>query len=110
VVPVQWSTQQVEAITGLVPGGLSVEQREAAEREAAAWIRLQDGLDRKRNHFLKAFRQEHGFDRKAYSPEVRAKYQTGLDAVNQDNDERLATAAQRLLDALGHAHRRTGLG
>lgn len=63
------------------------------QRLTEAWIRVQDGLDRKRNHFLKAFRQEHGFDRRAYAPEVEAEFSAGLDAINRDNRVRLEEQA-----------------
>lgn len=62
-----------------------------------AWIRAQDGFDRKRNHFLKAFRQEHGFDRRAYTPELLAAYETGLEAVHAEIAAAQRTAALELL-------------
>ena len=63
----------------------------ARVREALrAWVRAQDALDRRRDHFLKAFRQEHGFDRRAYAPDVLAAYESGLEAINAE-----ALAAQR---------------
>jgi hypothetical protein len=96
-----WSEEQQRSMDALVPAGLTAEQRRQVDQEAAAWVRTQDGLDRKRNHFLKAFRQEHGVSRKTYSPPVAAAYDAGLDAVNGDNDARLAAAAQRLLGLLG---------
>ena len=61
------------------------------------WITRQDALDRKRNHFLKDFRHEHGFDRNAYSPEQVAEFEQGLERINGENRERLASAAQELL-------------
>ena len=70
-------------------------------RTVDAWVKMQDGLDRRRNHFMKAFRQQHGMSRKAYSPEVNAEFSAGLDAINADNDERLSAAAQELLALLG---------
>lgn len=62
-----------------------------------SWVQRQDALDRKRNHFLKAFRQEHGFDRNAYSPEQAQAYRSGLDAVNTEVDELRRKAAEELL-------------
>lgn len=61
------------------------------------WIRRQDALDRKRNHFLKAFRNEHGFDRRTYGPELLAEYDAGLAAVNEQCDRELDEAALALL-------------
>ncbi len=71
------------------------------ERDAAlaAWVRRQDGLDRERNHFLKAFRGEHGFDRANYSLTVLAGYEEGLAAVNQKHTTERRRAAEGLLSA-----------
>ena len=46
------------------------------------WVRAQDGLDRDRNHFLKGFRREHGFDRRQYTDEQLGAYEAGLAQVN----------------------------
>lgn len=76
----------------------------ALERVHAAmtdWIRRQDALDRKRNHFLKTFRHEHGFDRRAYGAELLAEYDAGLAAVNDQCDRELDEAAQALLASAG---------
>ena len=54
----------------------------ALRKRLEDWVVRQDALDRKRNHFLKAFRGEHGFDRSAYDPGQAAAYREGLDAVN----------------------------
>jgi hypothetical protein len=61
------------------------------------WITRQDALDRKRNHFLKDFRRTHGFDRTAYSAELLAEYEQGLESINGENRDRLAEAARELL-------------
>lgn len=63
----------------------------------AGWVRRQDALDRKRNHFLKAFRGEHGADRRGYSEEVLRAFEEGLDAVNAQVSEALEEAAASLL-------------
>ena len=76
----------------------------ALERVHAAmtgWIRRQDALDRKRNHFLKAFRQEHGFDRRAYTADEQRAYDGGLAAVNAECDRELDDAARALLACAG---------
>lgn len=61
-----------------------------------AWVERQDALDRDRNHFLKAFRQRHGFDRNAYSPELRAQFEQGLERVNAQAALERRAAAERL--------------
>lgn len=67
---------------------------------AADWIRLQDQLDRQRNHFIKDFRGTHGFDKAAWAPDVKATFTAGLDAINADNRDRLDVAAAALATAL----------
>jgi len=61
------------------------------------WIGRQDALDRKRNHFLKAFRQQHGFDRTRYTADELRDYDAGLAAINADEDRARAQAAELLL-------------
>ena len=61
------------------------------------WVRRQDALDRKRNHFLKDFRREHGFDRTLYTDEQSSAYRSGLDAINAEVDATRRAAAQSLL-------------
>jgi hypothetical protein len=62
------------------------------------WIRAQDALDRDRNHFLKAFRREHGFDRRAYTPELQSEYDAGLAEINAGANDALREHAARLVD------------
>lgn len=62
------------------------------------WIRDQDALDRRRNHFMKAFRAEHGFDRAAYAPETLAAWDEGLDRVNAEANDRRTAIARELLE------------
>ncbi len=76
---------------------------EALKDVMSAWVKRQDGLDRQRNHFLKDFRNEHGFDRNAYSDELRASYESGLDEVNGKVADARRQAAQDLLDASARA-------
>ena len=61
------------------------------------WVERQDALDRKRNHFLRDFRQTHGFDRRTYSKELANEMEAGLAAINAEVNERLAAAAKTLL-------------
>lgn len=72
---------------------------EALRAVMAAWVKRQDALDRKRNHFLRDFRAEHGADRRAYSAELLARYEAGLDAVNSEVGEARSAAARELLAA-----------
>ena len=65
----------------------------------SSWVKRQDALDRKRNHFLKDFRQANGFDRSAYSDEQSAAFESGLDAVNAEVAEARTQAAVGLLKA-----------
>jgi hypothetical protein len=59
----------------------------------ARWVERADQLDRDRNHFLKAFRTKHGFDRRAYDTELAAQFERGLAEVNaRVEDERRAAA------------------
>jgi len=69
----------------------------------AGWVERQDALDRKRNHFLKRFRGEHGFDRSAYGPAVAAELEAGLAAVNAEVDAGREAAARALCGEPGHA-------
>jgi hypothetical protein len=72
------------------PGGTELERVREVMR---AWIVRQDALDRDRNHFMKGFRQRHGFDRTRYSPEQLAEYEAGLEQVNATvNGERRRSA------------------
>ena len=86
-----------ELFRQLWPGSLDGPALERVRAVTAEWIRRQDALDRKRNHFLKAFRQEHGFDRATYGPEEQAAYRAGLDGVNAEADEARREAARELL-------------
>ena len=61
------------------------------------WVVDQDALDRKRNHFLKAFRQKHGFDRMRWSPELANEFDWGLSKVNAGEDDSRRTAALELM-------------
>jgi hypothetical protein len=67
----------------------------------ADWVRRQDALDRKRNHFLKDFRHAHGFDRTRYTAEQRAEFESGIEHINAEENERRELAAQELLSAGG---------
>lgn len=70
---------------------------EAIRAATAAWIERQDEIDRKRNHFLKAFRGRHGFDRGRYAPEVLGEWESGLAGINAEEDAGRREIAGRLL-------------
>lgn len=61
------------------------------------WIERQDALDRKRNHFLKDFRREHGADRTRYTPDETAAFEAGLARVNDEENRLRRVAADELL-------------
>ncbi len=61
------------------------------------WIERQDGLDRKRNHFLKDFRREHGADRTRYTADQTAAFEAGLARVNDEENRLRRAAAEELL-------------
>ncbi|MEZ6003691.1 MAG: hypothetical protein R3F33_05855 [Planctomycetota bacterium] len=89
-------TPEAERLAGLLwPTGLAGESLAHVRQAMAAWIEQQDQLDRKRNHFLKAFRNKHGFRRADYSPEQIAAYDSGLELINAE------AAAARLSAAIG---------
>lgn len=79
----------------LWPDGISAARADALRSSMSAWVERQDALDRDRNHFLKAFRNAHGFDRRAYTPTQLAEYDSGLARVNAlaDAERRAAAAA-----------------
>jgi hypothetical protein len=75
----------------------TTEQAPARRALVDAWVETQDALDRKRNHFLKAFRLAHGFDRNAYSDVERAEFESGLQCINAEVENARRAAALRLL-------------
>ena len=75
----------------------SDEEVERLQAVMTAWIEEQDQLDRKRNHFLKAFRGKHGARRADYDPQLLAEFEAGLDAVNAEVSAARAVSAARLL-------------
>jgi hypothetical protein len=70
---------------------------DAVRATMTAWIERQDAIDRKRNHFLKAFRGKHGFDRESYGPDVLGEWEAGLSAINAEEDAERRAMAGRLL-------------
>ncbi|MEE8468763.1 MAG: hypothetical protein V3T22_09920 [Planctomycetota bacterium] len=97
VVVLDLSPRAQELYGSLWPSDLPHTDVESVRDVMAAWVRRQDALDRKRNHFLKDFRGTHGFDRAQYTDEQGAAYRRGLDAVNAEVNDARAKAARDLL-------------
>lgn len=85
-----------ERIWSADPGAAELERVREVMR---AWVVRQDALDRKRNHFLKAFRTTHGFDRTRYTREQVDEYEAGLARVNAEEDRDRRMAALELIGA-----------
>ncbi len=98
-ISLELSAQGRAALEELWPAGLIPEDFERIRSALAAWVERQDQLDRDRNHFLKAFRTHHGFDRGAYSPEEAAALDQGLARINAQVEQERRTAAEALLRA-----------
>ncbi|MCC6409192.1 MAG: hypothetical protein IT453_18685 [Planctomycetes bacterium] len=86
-----------ELFEALFPLVLPDEALASLRERISAWVERQDQLDRDRNHFLKAFRQRHGFDRRAYSAEQLADYDSGLAEINARADRERREHAARIL-------------
>lgn len=95
------SPQAEQHFTALWPNGVDAAALERVRDVMGEWARTQDALDRKRNHFLKAFRHEHGFDRRAYSAELLAQYEAGLAKIADEENAKRRDAAAELLGAGG---------
>ena len=91
------SERGAELFEGLWPDGLEARALGQTREVMTAWIQRQDVLDRKRNHFLRDFREAHGYDRTAYSAEELQAYEDGLTAVNAEVDAGLTAASLQLL-------------
>lgn len=81
----------------LWPGPLAPSDLERIRTVMRDWVESQDALDRKRNHFLRDFRQANGFDRRAYSAEQARAFEEGLEHINTEVEERMRRAAEALL-------------
>lgn len=90
-----------EIAARLWPQALEQGALERVRAATAAWVERQDALDRDRNHFLKAFRTKHGFDRTRYSSEQAAAFEAGVAGVNAREDEDRKAAARALVEATG---------
>lgn len=90
-------------IEQLWPAGLGASQVGALRDAMERWVERQDGLDRKRNHFMKDFRNTHGYDRSTYGDEQRAEWESGLEAIYGDATARREADAQELLAVMDSA-------
>lgn len=91
------SPRSAELAALLWPVPLAPESLRAVQEVMARWVERQDQLDRDRNHFLKAFRSRHGFDRNAYPPELLAQFEASLAKVNGRVEAERREAARTLL-------------
>ncbi len=91
------SPQGEEICKRLWPRGLGPTDLDRIQEVMRGWITHQDSLDRKRNHYLRDFRQEHGFDRQAYAPEELAKYEGGIERIDREVADGLRMAAEEVL-------------
>ncbi len=82
----------------LSPGTPSGATMEGLSQLLATWVKRQDGLDRKRKHFPRDFRDQHGYDRRDYNEEQRADYGNGLDAVHAEENEGRQSAQLEVLE------------
>ena len=62
-----------------------------------AWVEQQDAFDRERNHFLRDFRKQNGFDRRTYSAEQTSEYEAEIERINHEVELRRREAADLLL-------------
>jgi len=90
------SARGSELALHLWPAGIEGERLEELRALVADWIVEQDSLDRKRNHFLRDFRKQHGSDRTKYAAEVLRAYEEGLAQVNAQESERRRAVARDL--------------
>jgi hypothetical protein len=93
------SPRGLELFRMLFAGGLDGSATERFSQAMTGWVEKQDAFDRKRNHFLKAFRGRHGFDRTAYAPEVVAEHDAGLAGIASEEDAERLRAAEAIAGA-----------
>ena len=89
------------ALESLWPAATGEAEAQRIRAAITRWVERQDQLDRDRNHFLKAFRTRHGFDRRAYTPEQLAAFEQGLAEINARVDAERRVAAEELLGPAG---------
>jgi hypothetical protein len=97
VVVLDLSERARELLARIHPGPMEEAALVAVQDLMSDWTERQDALDRKRNHFLKEFRGQHGFDRGSYSPDARTGFEAGLARINAEENSERRAAAQRLV-------------
>jgi len=97
VVDLQLSQRAEELFRALWQRELAPTELDRIRSVMGGWIEAQDALDRKRNHFLRDFRQTNGFDRTTYTLVQAQNLEDGLGKVNHEINQRLAQAAGELL-------------
>jgi hypothetical protein len=80
----------------LWPAGIEGARLEELKALVAGWIVEQDALDRKRNHYLRDFRGQHGLDRTKYGAELLRGFEAGLARINAEETERRRALALEL--------------
>jgi hypothetical protein len=90
------SRRAEELFARLWPAELAGEDLARIRAVMTDWIARQDALDRRRNHFLKEFRQRHGFDRNAYGAEQLRDFDAGLARINAEESQSRRAAARSL--------------
>ena len=81
----------------LWPGKPAAAELARIQAQMTDWVEAQDALDRKRNHFLKAFRTKHGFDRTRYDAAQLSEFEAGLSRVNAEENSARGAAALALV-------------
>ena len=97
VIDLNLSKRAEELFRSLWQRDLAPTEMEKVQAVMCDWIECQDALDRKRNHFLRDFRQTNGFDRTTYSLQQAQTFEDGLGKVNNEINQRLSLAASELL-------------
>lgn len=92
------SERGAELFARLWPTEPAVVELERIRGVTSAWVVEQDAFDRKRNHFLKAFRTAHGFDRTRYTPAETLEFESELERINAREDEARRAAATSLVE------------
>jgi len=96
-VDLELTDRGMELFQELWPRAMAPTETTRIQEALTDWVETQDALDRKRNHFLRDFRQTHGFDRRSYTKERAGEFEAGLASINAEVDQRLRDAALKLL-------------
>jgi len=97
MVDLNLSDRAVELFRSIWQRDVAPTEMEKIQLVMTSWIEAQDALDRKRNHFLRDFRQTHGFDRTHYTLEQAQAFENGLGKLNNEINVRLSQAAAELI-------------